>query len=63
MAAVGSAQVHHRTAMDRHHADGGNQSVRQLLVPVLQPLDELGHLQAVLALLALVDSLVWIAAF
>lgn len=61
MASIGGAQVRHCAAMDGHHGYRGNQGVRQLSVPVLQPLDELGHLQAVLALFALMDSLMWVA--
>lgn len=58
MAAVGGAQVRHSPAVYRHHSDGRDQGVGQLFVPVHKPLEELGHLQAVLALLAFVDSLV-----
>lgn len=46
--------------MDRNHGDRGHQGVRQLLLPVLQPLDKLGDLQPILALFPFVDSLVWI---
>ena len=60
VASVSCAQVRHCTAMNRHHRDRGNQGVCQLFVPVLQPLDELGHLQTVLALFALMNSLVWV---
>lgn len=58
---VCSAQVCHCTAMDRQHSDRRNQGVRQLFVPVLQPLDKLGHLQVVLALFTFMDSLMGIA--
>ncbi len=61
VASVRRAQVRHRAAAHRHHRDGGNQGVGQLFVPVLQPLDKLGDLQAVLALYAFVDSLMWVA--
>lgn len=60
VASVGSAQVCHCAAMDRHHSDRGNQGVCQLFVPVLQPLHKLGHLQAVLALFPFMDSLMWV---
>lgn len=58
MAAVRSTQVGHRAAVHLRHVDGGEQRVAQLLVPVLQPLHKLGHLQPVVALPALVDPLV-----
>lgn len=58
MSSVCGAEVRHCAPVDRHHVDRGDQGVGQLLVPVLQPLDELGDLQAVLAFLPLVDSLV-----
>lgn len=58
MSSVCGAEVRYRTPVDRHHVDRGDQGVGQLLVPVLQPLDELGDLQAVLAFFAFVDSLV-----
>lgn len=61
VASVGRAQVCHRAAVHLYHVDGGDQGVCQLLVPVLQPLHKLGHLQAVLALFPFVDSLVWVA--
>lgn len=60
MSSVCGAEVRYRAPVDRHHVDRGDQGVGQLLVPVLQPLDELGDLQAVLAFFAFVDSLVWV---
>lgn len=61
VASVGGAKVRYSAAMDRHHGDRGYQGVSQLFVPELQPLDKLGHLQAVLALFAFMDSLVRVA--
>lgn len=55
VASVGGSQVRHCAAVDGHHGDGGDQGVGELFVPVLQPLDKLGYLQAVHALLPLVD--------
>lgn len=54
------AEVPYCAAVDRNHGDRGDQGVRQLLLPVLQPLDKLGDLQAILAFFPFVDSLVWI---
>lgn len=61
MPSVCGAEVRHCAPVDRYHVDRGDQGVGQLLVPVLQPLDKLGDLQAVLAFFAFVDSLVWVA--
>lgn len=61
VASVGGAKVRYSAAMDGHHGDRGYQGVSQLFVPELQPLDKLGHLQAVLALFAFMDSLVRVA--
>lgn len=58
MAAVCSAEVGHCAAVHLGHVYGGEQRVAQLLVPVLQALYKLGHLQPVVALLALVDPFV-----
>lgn len=58
VSSVCGAQVGDCAPVDRYHVDRGNQGVGQLLVPVLQPLDKLGDLQAVLAFFAFVDSLV-----
>lgn len=58
VSSICGAEVRHGAAVDRHHGDRGNQGVRQRLLPVLQPLDKLGDLQAILAFFPLVDSLV-----
>lgn len=61
VSSVCGAEVPYCAAVHRSHGDRGHQGVRQLLLPVLQPLDKLGDLQAILALFPFVDSLVWIA--
>lgn len=60
MSSFCGAEVRYCAPVDRYHVDRGDQGVGQLLVPVLQPLDKLGDLQAVLAFFAFVDSLVWV---
>lgn len=60
VSSVCGAEVRYCAPVDRYHVDRGDQGVGQLLVPVLQPLDKLGDLQAVLAFFAFVDSLVWV---
>lgn len=61
VSSVCGAEVPYCAAVDRNHGDRGDQGVGQLLLPVLQPLDKLGDLQAILAFSPFVDSLVWIA--
>lgn len=60
VSSICGAEVSYCAAVDRNHGDRGDQGVRQLLLPVLQPLDKLGDLQAILAFFPFVDSLVWI---
>lgn len=60
VSSICGTEVPYCAAVDRIHGDRGDQGVGQLLLPVLQPLDKLGDLQAILALFPFVDSLVWI---
>lgn len=61
VASICCSEVRHSASVNWNHIDRSDQGVNQVFVPELQPLNRVGQLKAVHALLPFMDPFVWVA--